>query len=266
MRFLKRISLFPMQWYLLLFVAFSSPLLAFSAKSPSSPGMLVEGIFTKKSKLGLKLGAALDITLDQDMERTDQNFHTIDRFSTVTSEGVLSLVFYDQIEVFGEVGAMQIECVHRPAISQQNRYSSQSALSLGFGINAIACRYKEYALGVKWGYKKANPRLKWMTTNGIPVSAPTSTIDFTGWQVSSALSYTVNNLVPYAGVHYTKAKARFCAIPSQGLSARGFVLENQRLIGIHLGTSLTDKKAYACNIEVRMINETAITLSGDIKF
>ena len=88
------------------------------------------------------------------------------------------------------------------------------------------------------------------------------------WQVGVGISYQVDLFVPYIALKYSNASVRYRNLPAGFLSGRktGFNAKNRGKFGLALGTSLTTGRLFALNLELRMIDEQAITLSGELKF
>ena len=93
-------------------------------------------------------------------------------------------------------------------------------------------------------------------------------MDFREWQVGAGVSYRIKWFVPYLGVDYSDFRAKI-----EHLGALHFILPNNHLtlkdsypMGLFLGFGLSPEKAVNVNVEARLINENAFSVSADFRF
>ena len=88
------------------------------------------------------------------------------------------------------------------------------------------------------------------------------------WQVDADMSYRIDIFTPYIGVKYSNVRSGVgilsTAISNSGLGVNFF--ENRSPVGVFIGCSLSSGKHFMLNIEGRLIDEEAVTISGDFRF
>jgi hypothetical protein len=88
------------------------------------------------------------------------------------------------------------------------------------------------------------------------------------WQVDFNLSYNIDIFTPYLGVKYSNSQAKLGVFPTVisngGTGSDQF--QNRIPVGIVIGCSISNCKYFMLNLEGRLIDEDAVTISGDLRF
>jgi hypothetical protein len=86
--------------------------------------------------------------------------------------------------------------------------------------------------------------------------------------VDLALSYRIEIFSPYIGLKYSDVRAKIgqfqTTIANNGSGSN--VFNNRYPVGVFIGCSLTTGKYFMLNLEGRLVDEEAVTISGDVRF
>ena len=87
-------------------------------------------------------------------------------------------------------------------------------------------------------------------------------------QLDLDLSYQIDLFIPYIGAMYSNARTKVAGfttpISNSGKGSDRF--KNRIPVGVVIGCSLTSLKYFVLNLEGRLVDEEAVTISGDIRF
>jgi hypothetical protein len=88
------------------------------------------------------------------------------------------------------------------------------------------------------------------------------------WQIDLDIAYKIDLLVPYIGVKYAKqfAKVVTASLPISNSGLKFLSMQSRQPLGMVVGCTLTTGKYFMLNVEGRLIDEQAVTISGDIRF
>jgi len=258
-----RISAF----FLLLFA--SLPLFGLYNGNPALPEIIDEGFFfCKENWIAVKAGYERDWVFDRGMKAVSKVSRRIDRFKSLSDQGVLILNIINRIEIYGSVGAMRIEAYHSPRPLLRNKYETQNQLTWGVGGRGLIYQWGQTMLSVDLKYQHAHPTIKWITQNGAPIPLRTNArISYHEWQIGLGVAHQIDIFSPYIVLKYSNAQARFKNLPRMLLgNTTHFRTKNRRKFGLALGCSLSNSSRFSMSIEGRLIDEQALTLAGTIKF
>lgn len=217
----------------------------------------------------MKAGYQRDWVFDRNMKAVSKISGRLDDFEYIADQGVLTVNLIDRIEVYGSVGAARFYASNRPSgAGVRNEYQSYDQFAWGLGLRGTIYEWKGLSFGMNACYQKAQPDIKWITTNGALVNPPSgSKIRFYEWQIGAGASYQVDMFIPYIGAKWSNAGANFKHLPQNFLpTGRHFKTKNRRKFGMVIGTTLSTSNRFAATVEARLIDEQSITLAADIKF
>ena len=107
-----------------------------------------------------------------------------------------------------------------------------------------------------------------MTIDGIVQHANGTELHWRVWQIDMDMSYKIDIFTPYIGIKYSNVRSGVgffpISISNSGLGINYF--ENRTPVGVFIGCSLSSGKYFMLNIEGRLIDEEAVTISGDFRF
>jgi len=255
------------KWLLLLI--FTQPLFALYMGSPSAPQVIEEGLFfSKENWFAVKVGYQRDWVFDRGLKAVSKVSGGLDTFEWIADQGVLTFNIIDRIELYTSAGAANFSASNRPRGGIRQEYQTRDQFTWGMGLRGILFELKGATFGFGGCYQRAHPTIKWLTTNGVPVSPrPGSKLTYNEWQVGFGVSYQVEMFTPYLGVKYSNASARFKHLPIGFLpNGRHFKGKNRRKFGMAIGTTLSNGNRFAATVEARLIDEQSITLAAEVKF
>ena len=250
------------------FLLLSWPLGALYVGNPALPALIEEGFFfSKENKVAIKLGYERDWLLNRSMKLSSHLSGRFDRFKALSDQGVLVLNLLDRYELYGQAGAIALFAQHRPMAGVQNRYQSYNQFIWGVGGRALLASWKHCFLGIDAKYQRASPEIKWLTKNGAPIPPlSNSKMAFSEWQIALGFGYQISFFYPYIAIKYSSNRVRFKNLPLGFVdNTRCFSIRNRRRIGLVLGASLSTGSCFAMDIEVRLVDDQAVTLAAKIK-
>lgn len=260
-----------MKWfYALFFAPFAAQ--ALYNGNPSFPGMPEEGIFiSKESYAAIKVGYLGNLVFDRRLKMIEVPHgedKRIDRFSFLTGSGILTLNFNDRVELFGELGEIAVDFSHRPLPTVRIEYHSSGRGIWGGGARAVAAKWGNAELGMEGRFAQTLPQIRWFSVNGMAEHGEHPRLSYLEWQIGLSFSHKGELLIPYMGIKYSAVLARLSGVKAvEPLFTEGkFSMRSRAKVGLFLGCGMTPAKTIDLNFEVRLSDEEAIALSGDIRF
>jgi hypothetical protein len=251
---------------LTLFLA-SAKLFALYNGSPAAPETIDTGMFlSSNSSVALKTGYQGDFLFDKRLHTFEGSHGAIDQFEAISNQGVVTLNIIDSYEVYGSAGAMKVFLSNRPHSDHKRReYQMDDHLTWGVGGRAILFHWAKTFLGIDGKYQRNESHVKWNTLNGESL-APRGRFTYEEWQVGAGIAQNIDRFTPYAALRYSDPHAKLRGLNHQVLSHDRFVLKTNRHWGLSLGCTLSSAKSFDMTVEVRMFDEEALTLAGNVKF
>ena len=84
------------------------------------------------------------------------------------------------------------------------------------------------------------------------------------WQVALALSYQIEQVIPYVGVKYSDVRTELKEkVTGDGYKVK---LKAKNNVGIFVGGDIAINDSFTANIEGRFIDETALSLGATLRF
>ncbi len=240
--------------------------------NPSFPLMPEEGLFIPaESWFGAKFGYEWDYTFNHPLKVKDPGDgirRHVQTFQSMGNAAVVTLILRDRVEAYGTFGVMQAEIDQNPKSGTHLKYSTNQDFCWEVGGRAILIYWGKAQLGVDAKYFEFSPSMQSVKANGSSVNAKKIGMLDKEWQVGVSASYRLSWFIPYIGIkhcnvdlHFSELDALSFIFPSkhESMSAR-------HEIGVFLGFGLCPKRGFNVNAEVRLLDETSVTLSGDIRF
>lgn len=135
-------------------------------------------------------------------------------------------------------------------------------------MRAALFEWGKATLGMGGRYEQTASNLSWLTADGVSQSVSGTRLQWREWQVDLDLSYHIDLLTPYIGTKYSNVKTRIrnaqTAIGAN--NSHNSYFKNRNPVGLVLGCSLSTGKYFMLNLEARLIDEEAVTVSADIRF
>lgn len=261
---------------LLPLIATTTTAVAMPVLSPADPCITPKGVFLNQLTdfFSFRIGFRGDYVYNRKLE---DSRHTIDRYSLFANEGVLTLNFFDRIDVYGAVGS----------VSQM--FASKYRTTSNFNIKRKLDTVTIWATGIKallwqtswrkqggttfltgsFDYERSNtarPRISTLGISGSETLADGLTnYSYQEMQAALTIGHRVKKLVPYIGVTWNNAIGSLNASSGAGTAVfEGF--GSQRHYGYVVGLSLVDVARMTVTAEARFITENAMTIAANFNF
>ena len=249
-------------------IAFAAPV-----GNPAFPKVLEEGfIFSPASKFSIRLGYEGNFVLDKKLKQKNNPVRDSNFFSLYLNSGVATLNLLNRLDLFGTYGKGKIEA---DWISEEDTnvlyyldLKSNDQETWSYGTKIIFFEWGKINFSAGGRQLFIEPEISSFTKEGIVYSAEGSKIKYKEWQVDVGLSYKTTYLIPYFCAKYSKAKAEFLVDGAIGQSfgSNFLKMKNKNQVGIAIGCTFSNNKFFMLNGEVRLFDEEAFTISGDVKF
>lgn len=243
--------------------AFASPVL-----SPAAAAAHTDGVFFCDDCDCWSLRAAFrgDYVFDRHLSRANPTsptgFQSISRYSLFANEGVLTVNFWDRLDIYGLVGAASQNLAN---IIGATAFDTDFATQTIWGVGARAtllegcwgCCGTSY-LGADINYESiGSADSKRRLIDGVPATTRVSA-SYQEWQVSLQAGHRIAMLTPYIAVKWSNAHVGFSRF--RGAS------NHDRHWGYAVGTALVDAGRMSVTAEARFVDETAMTITGEFRF
>ncbi len=240
--------------------------------NPASPQLIQDGFFIPcDSWFSLRMGYEGDFVGDERLKQTSGGSGRVDNYTQNTNSGTLTFNIVDRLDIYGVFGSSRMEADWRfssgGSISRAQLQSKYRFL-WGVGARGILYEWGCAILGIGGRYSGSQPKPSWMTINGTPISVSGGQVHWSEWQIDLDLAYKIELFTPYVGIKYanvaTKLKGFSSSIANNGTGSLHMC--SRTPVGVVVGCSLSTGKYFMFNVEGRLIDEEAITVSGDIRF
>ena len=267
---------------ILFILSFATPSLAATVGGPEL-SIPEESLYLKRKAVNreldrlefntnIKAGFDIEITLDRDLSTSSE-------VTNAEIEGVgymfkISNNFYDLVEPYIRIGTSNFE-VNWNQNSNSITVESKTGFTWGLGVKAKLWEFKDYGvkLTLDAQYRKAD-----LDVDSINLSNATDDVfEIEEWQIGVLASKKFilpiglrdYYVVPYAGLTFSSSDFDVSFTDSSnGLLYSLYNADNEEPVGIVLGFDVMPSLLswYLFNFELRLINETAFSLGGTIKF
>ena len=234
--------------------------------NPAEPELIEEGLFIPDDFcLAVKLGYQGDIVFDRKLRAYNGASGRMDESRLYIQQGVLTLNMIQKLELYVSLGAINAFFTNRPHFDEKRReYQTDNRLAWGTGGRLVLFNWDAATVGLNGSYFQGYPHLKWDALNGVSFPSEAN-VKYHEWQVGLGVSYQVDLFCPYISATYSDVRARISRISSNmQLHSSHFKMRSRDKFGMALGCSLTNAKIVDINLEVRLIDEAAVILAGNI--
>lgn len=253
-------------------VAAASSLFAAPVGNPSAPQLIEEGFFiSRDSWVDLRAGYEGDFVSDGRLKQYKHGSGRVDSFAQDTNAGTVTLNILDRLDLYALFGSSRVRSEWRFNTGGGANIADLETLYnflWGLGARGILFEWGAAALGLGGRYEHANYSNVWLTINGSSTPANGTHLKWREWQIDLDLSYKIDIFTPYIGVKYSSAKSNVgtfgVPIASDGSGTNQF--ENRTPVGVFIGCTLSTGKYFMLNVEGRLVDEEAVTISGDVRF
>lgn len=241
--------------------------------NPATPKIIQEGIiFSSAKSFGVKLGYEGNFVVDKRLIQADGILKRVDDFSFSMNSAVLTFNFVNRLDLYGTYGIGRIEADwlinDGPDVLYYLDLQTKYDWSYSLGTKVIFFEWGNVSLSAGGRYFYFRPTISYFSKVANVFHLSETKMKFWEWQADIGLSYNINIFTPYICAKYSKAKASF-SIPDVIISSNGSskqTFKNKNDFGMALGCSFSNGKYFLLNVEVRLIDEEAFTVSGEFKF
>lgn len=253
------------------FCALSS-LKAAPVGNTAAPALIQEGfVIPSECWIDVRVGYEGDFVGDGRLEQTQEGSGRVDTFQQYTNSATATLNILDRLDLFGVFGSSRVcadwrfqraDAITRIQIETLYHYL------WAFGGRAILLEWGALYLGMGGRYSYCNYKLSWLASNAVPVSVAGTRLHWRQWQADLDLSYRIDLFTPYIGIKYsrTEGKLGVANVPVAGNGSGSDHFETRSPVGIFIGCSISSGKYFMLNVEGRLVDEDAVTISGDLRF
>lgn len=225
-------------------------------------------------KVAVKGGLDIELIFNKDLKGSEaevENAELEGQYYMVK----LSTNLYNKIEPYIKIGTSVLE-VKWDYGADKVKVEASSGLAWGIGAKALLYEFKNYGIRLTLDaqYRNTDPGVDKAKVNGAAVSATSTRFEVKEWQASLLASkkFIVPiglkdvYFVPYGGLTYSDSEVDV-SFTSGGLYDL-YYAGNDNNIGIVLGVDVLPSllSSFLFCLELRLINETALTIGGSVKF
>ncbi|MCX6994925.1 MAG: hypothetical protein NTY13_03780, partial [Chlamydiae bacterium] len=255
---------------------YASPVL-----SPNAAAVHTDGVFfcDDCSCWSLRAGFRGDYVFDRKLSSYSADHQGTTVASMMSNEGVVTLNFWDRLDIYGLVGATttQLSSIAFNSSGSTVLLESSTPSSTIWGVGARAtileynfgCCGTSY-LGADINYESGSTGSGPTTFSGMPVDIPI-TGRYKETQISLQIGHRIAMLTPYIAAKWSNANATAyadtSAYPGSPIPSHQ---DNFRNTGNHwgyaVGVLLIDAGRMSVTAEARFIDEKAMTIMGEFRF
>lgn len=242
--------------------------------SPADPSATPQGVFLNQVTdfFSFRIGFRGDYVYNRKLE---DGVHTIDRYALFANEGVLTLNFFDRIDVYGAVGSVSQMFASKfsadTPINVKDMFDTVTIWATGVKVLLWQTSWKKQAgttfLTGSYDYERTNTagqKLATASTGGGEIwGGGFPHYRYQEMQAALTIGHRIKKLVPYIGATWNNVNVSLQSTP---FSTIFMGYGSQRHYGYVVGASLIDVARMTVTAEARFITEKAMTVAGSFKF
>lgn len=257
-----------------LWISLFLPLSLFSLNvgNPYSPEILRKGIFLKRYyPVSARAGYEGNFVPEHRMKQVEEGNGRVDSFSFYGNSGSITFNVVERVDIYALLGEGKIEAKWRftfDGITNRVVAKSDPDLFWALGTNALLLHWGKVSLGVGGKYMEGSSSVENLRINDEDILS-SGLFSLHEWQVNVGVSYLSGILIPYIGILYDQVCSHLQSNSSDPISNSGLPsnhFENRSHVGVYLGCSVSSGTIFFMNVEARIIEEEAISISGDFRF
>lgn len=274
-------------WFALSLLLGGSALSALPVSNPADASLLYDGLFlegncadlcdpcvTWRDALSVRIGFYGDYVFNRYLKVNDSPLsRPIQKSKLVTNAGYLALNFWDRVDLFGTLGATSFTLssgaeAFNPAL-YGHRYEvvSHSRFSWSIGSRATLAECGCTSLGLEAQFFSTRPTISYAGPLSGAAGYPDEGLcgKYQEVQVGLGLTYRIQMLMPYIALKWSQARLSFGeATVTPGATL--YRLVSAKAWGFAVGVSLLDCEKAALTAEVRLADEQAAYVQGQLRF
>lgn len=257
---------------LILFLFYSTPLLATFVLNPLDPKIFCNGIFLEKNRfVNFRVGYVTEHVFQtgckQEFKREDEDKKKIMDIQMLNYYGLFTFNILSRLDLYGFAGSSTMEL--------DNQIFPERELSWGAGAKLLLFEKNCFALAIDGKYLFTSQNPSYFIVDQEVASLITNLqLDYQEEQISLALAYKTSFFVPYIGATYFNCKVTPCSsnvvmfFPNDDFyyqyEFKTFV--SKKNWGLVLGASLYACEKASFTIEARHFDQNSINGSFQIQF
>jgi len=236
----------------------------------ATPSTLKKGIIYKDeaAQFAVVAGSEVDLTWNQNLKRQD------DDTEYYLYDGKIGVLIMDRIMPYAILGAAEAKKQTFNIDGTKIKWDTKYDFVWGVGGTAMLYETKlegmgngTLRIGVDGKYRQSHLKVDKIAINGVEqadTDVTQSKYELEQWQVALAVSYQIDQIIPYVGVKYSDATGEAVTTISGTKYKNDF--ENEDNVGIFVGGDILINDSFTANIEGRFIDETALSLGATLRF
>lgn len=241
----------------------SSSIFAAPVGNTSFPDLIERGFFSCGNQgLNFRFGYEGDFVSDGKM----QHARRVDDYQQWTNSASITLNFLERMDLYSVLGSSKTKAKWRfeaGEIIHRIQLETASNFLWALGGRAILYEWCNTSLGFGGRFSSCNYQPTFLNQDGVDYEVSGPKCEWEEWQINMDISYKIHLFTPYIGVKYDHARTNFSHFV---IPLGRDTLENRTPFGLYLGCALSNQNYFMFNIEARLVNEEAVTVSSDFRF
>lgn len=251
----------------------SAALHAAPVGNTSAPDLIQKGFFTTgSSDIDLRLGYEGDFVADGRMTQKNAGHGRVDCYEQITNSGTAVFNIRERMDIYGVFGTSKTWTNWRFTDPSDNVVRIQANTKTDFlwasGLRVILVEWCNTSLGCGARYSSCHYQLSSLTSDGAAASTEGALLKWREWQVNLDLSYKIHFFTPYIGTKYSNVRTELTnfSVPISADGTGSNTFENRSPVGLYVGVGFSTGSYFMLNVEGRLIDEEAVTVSADFRF
>lgn len=241
--------------------------------NPAAPRLLQKGIMGSQDKgMEVRAGYLGNFVYDGRVKQTEYGSGRVDKLRQITNSALLTLSLLHRIDLYGIFGTSYAKADWRfrqgSVLVQRALLKTKASFLWVAGGRAILYEWGPLDLGLGGSYTSFRTSPSSMTVDGEAVSTRGSSYRSTGWQVNLALAYCIRIFTPYLGVNYAETRTEISgfSVPISSSLQGDNVFKDRNPWGFVIGCTLSNGNYFMLNLEGRLVDEEAFSVSCEFSF
>lgn len=238
----------------------------------ATPSLLKKGLIIKdeQSQYGVIAGAEVDLDWDRNLKNQDEDTEYY------FYGGKIGILLMDRFIPYTVLGAAEAKKQRFKVGSDKVEWKTDYDFVWAVGGTALIYSTQPGQLGegvlsfgVDGRYRQSHLKIDAVELNGTnydhdSASLTNSKYELEEWQIAGELAYQYKQIVPYFGVKYSDATGEAKATIAGTSYKNDF--EGEDNVGIFVGGDIVINDCFTANVEGRFIDETALSIAGNLRF
>jgi hypothetical protein len=239
----------------------------------SAPDLIEKGMFAGcGNSVDFRSGYEGDYVADGRMNQHDEGNGRVDCYQQNTNSGTVTCNIENRMDLYGVFGGSSTSANWRFTNLDDNIVRIVADTNTNFlwaiGARTILVEWCNVSLGCGGRYSSCHYQLSKLTFDGAEASTAGALFHWRQWQVNLDFSYKIHLFTPYIGTKYSneRTELRNFSVPISASGTGSNEFQNRNPVGLYVGCGLSTGNYFMLNIEGRLIDEEAITISADFRF